>query len=341
MRWRYGRLVRWQAALALYLVCIAGLTHAQPGGDVRRWLIEVNQAAKQQTFVGTMVVQSGSDMVSAKIWHIDHGAQTYERVDLLSGEPHTTMRQGDLVFGVDHTAKLVRQERTSDLGLFPAVLGSAGRNVGQHYVMQSLSAQRVAGRDTVGVALQAKDLWRHSYRIWRDKRSGLVLQWQTVSSHSGAVLEQVAYSDIVVAGGVDFAAMQAWQRVPANYAVVVKDALKVQPSSIGWSQRAPVAGFEAGAVSKPQINGQTVEGAPAQWVFSDGLASVSLFIEPSSARGARQPSAVHLGATTSVSASVPPMWVTAVGEVPVATLRALLGSVQFDGRPSHNKPMEP
>lgn len=312
------------AALGL---CSAVL--AQPASDIRAWLLDVNTAAQQQTFAGTMVVQSGAEMVSAKIWHIDHNGQALERVDLLSGEPHTTLRRGDTVFGVDHGAQLVRQERRTDLGLFPAVLTSAGQQVGNHYVMQSLSAKRVAGLATVGVALQAKDAWRHSYRIWRDAKSGLVLKWQTVATDSGEVLEQVAYSDIVVAGGVDLPTMQQWLQVPPAYAVRVADTQTVPASSLGWSQRQAVAGFEAGAVNRPRLNGALVAGAPAQWVFSDGLASVSLFVEPLAAKGQRQPSAVHLGATASVSEAVPPMWVTAVGEVPVATLRALMRSVVF------------
>jgi sigma-E factor negative regulatory protein RseB len=157
----------------------------------------------------------------------------------------------------------------------------------------------------------------------------LVLKWQTVSTTSGDVLEQVAYSDIAVASGVDVPQMQAWQQVPKNYMVMRKDTQSFEAGALGWQQRAPVAGFESGMVNKPRLNGQLIEGAPAQWLFSDGLASVSLFVEPLSARGQRQPSAVLLGATSSVSAAVPPMWVTAVGEAPVATLRALLTSVQF------------
>ena len=313
-------------AIALF---VATAAQAQTTIDLRSWLLDVNAAALQQTFVGTMVVQSGADMVSAKIWHIDHNGQALERVDLLSVEPHTTLRKGDVVFAIDHNTQLVRQERRSDLGLFPAALTSAGQHVGEHYVMQSLSAKRVAGLATVGVALQAKDQWRHSHRIWRDAKSGLVLKWQTVGSASGEVLEQVAYSDIVVAGGVDLATMQQWQQVPKQYKVQVSDTQSVTADSLGWRQTRGVLGFEAGPVNKPRLNGQLLLGAPAQWVFSDGLASVSLFVEPLSAQGQRQPSAVHMGATASVSAAVPPKWVTAVGEVPIETLRALLASIEF------------
>ena len=320
------------ARLALAGAVALGLCRAvsaQPASDIRAWLLDVNTAAQQQTFAGTMVVQSGPEMVSAKIWHIDHNGQALERVDLLSGKPHTTLRKGDTVFGVDHAAQLVRQERRTDLGLFPAVLTRAGQHVGKHYVMQSLSGKRVAGLATVGVALQAKDAWRHAYRIWRDAESGLVLTWQPLATDTGALFEQVAYSDLEVAGGVDLPTMQQWLQVPSAYAVRVADTQSLSASSLGWSQRQAVAGFEPGAVNKPRVNGVLVAGAPAQWVFSDGLASVSLFVEPLAAKGQRQPSAVHLGATASVSAAVPPMWVTAVGEVPVATLRALMRSVQF------------
>jgi sigma-E factor negative regulatory protein RseB len=58
-----------------------------------------------------------------------------------------------------------------------------------------------------------------------------------------------------------------------------------------------------------------------QWVFSDGLASVSLFVEPFDAQRHDQEGEAALGATHSVSRRVGEHWVTAVGEVPVSTLQ--------------------
>lgn len=68
-----------------------------------------------------------------------------------------------------------------------------------------------------------------------------------------------------------------------------------------------------------------------QWTFSDGLASVSLFVEPYDAQ--RQPREVllALGATYTLTRRLPgkdgDWWLTAVGEVPPQTLDAFAQSL--------------
>jgi sigma-E factor negative regulatory protein RseB len=60
-----------------------------------------------------------------------------------------------------------------------------------------------------------------------------------------------------------------------------------------------------------------------QWVFSDGLASVSLFIESfDAARHSKMVSheAVAMGATHMLTRRLDDWWITAVGEVPGQTL---------------------
>ena len=67
-------------------------------------------------------------------------------------------------------------------------------------------------------------------------------------------------------------------------------------------------------------DGQVVGQSPMQWVFSDGLASVSLFIEPfDPARHGSEKIAV-MGATHSLTRRIGSFWVTAMGEVPQPTL---------------------
>lgn len=66
-----------------------------------------------------------------------------------------------------------------------------------------------------------------------------------------------------------------------------------------------------------------------QWMFSDGLATVSLFVEPFNVR--RHTNEIELdagGATRTVTRRVHDWWLTAVGEVPVATLLAFAQALE-------------
>ncbi|MNT87926.1 MucB/RseB family protein [compost metagenome] len=67
-----------------------------------------------------------------------------------------------------------------------------------------------------------------------------------------------------------------------------------------------------------------------QCLYSDGLASVSLFFESfDSQRHPAEPQVSSMGATQLLAQRVPPdTWVTVVGEVPLQTLRLFAGQLE-------------
>ena len=67
-----------------------------------------------------------------------------------------------------------------------------------------------------------------------------------------------------------------------------------------------------------------------QCLYSDGLASVSLFVEPfDPQRHPAQPQVSSMGATQLLAQRGPSdMWLTAVGEVPLQTLRLFVGQLE-------------
>ena len=73
-------------------------------------------------------------------------------------------------------------------------------------------------------------------------------------------------------------------------------------------------------------------GAPegsVQWIFSDGLASVSLFVEPYDRQRHLQEGVVMTaGATQTLTRRLQDWWLTVVGEVPPQTLKAFAQSLE-------------
>jgi sigma-E factor negative regulatory protein RseB len=65
-----------------------------------------------------------------------------------------------------------------------------------------------------------------------------------------------------------------------------------------------------------------------QWVFSDGLAAVSLFVEPYDRQRHRQEGLFASGATQTLTRRIQDWWLTAVGEVPHQTLNAFAQSLE-------------
>ena len=67
---------------------------------------------------------------------------------------------------------------------------------------------------------------------------------------------------------------------------------------------------------------------PLQWVFSDGLASVSLFVEPLDRQRHESESMMSMGATQTMTRQLGPYWLTVVGEAPLATLKLFADSLE-------------
>jgi sigma-E factor negative regulatory protein RseB len=104
--------------------------------------------------------------------------------------------------------------------------------------------------------------------------------------------------------------------VPEGWRVEKPDAVKTTAAAEGWGLKTPVAGFKPMSCYK-----RPAEGA-LQWIFSDGLASVSLFVESYDRQRHVQEGVFASGATNTLTRRVQDWWVTAVGEVPAQTLRA-------------------
>jgi sigma-E factor negative regulatory protein RseB len=65
-----------------------------------------------------------------------------------------------------------------------------------------------------------------------------------------------------------------------------------------------------------------------QWIFSDGLASVSLFLEPYDRQRHQQEGILAAGATQTLTRRLDDWWLTVVGEVPPPTLKAFAQSLE-------------
>lgn len=304
-------------------------TQAQPGADtnLNDWLVRVHEASRLRAYTGTFVVSSATGMASARIWHACEGSQQIERVEALSGIPRATFRRNDQVLTLFPQARVAVFENRESLGLFPGLLKSNDSAINAFYQLKRMGSGRVAGLDAELVVLQPKDKLRFGYKVWSEKRTGLVMQLQTLDSE-GRVLEQSAFSELQLDAPVSLGQLHQMMDDTAGYRVERPALQKATAESMGWTLRQVVAGFKPmGCFKRPvsgQVNGESADGA-MQWVFSDGLATVSLFVEAFDAqRHGREGHANLGGASHALTRRIDSWWASAVGEVPQATLMAFV-----------------
>lgn len=306
-----------------------GPADAAPAAEQRsigEWLMRMHDASRKRAYTGTFVVSSDAMLASARIWHACEGEQQIERVDALTGPPRTTFRRNDHVVTFLQDSKVARIEKREALGLFPNLLQAADSSIAEFYAARQLGQDRVAGFEADIVLLKPKDKLRFGYRVWSEKKSGLVVKLQTLGP-DGRVLEQAAFSELQIDAPVRLDSLVRMMNKTTGYRTERLETLTVDPAAEGWALREAVPGFRPMSCIKraPQPG---MAPSTMQWVFSDGLASVSLFVEPYDAQRHLKEGLVAMGATQSLMQRNDDWWLTAVGEVPPVTLKSFAKALQ-------------
>jgi sigma-E factor negative regulatory protein RseB len=312
------------------------LSHAQvSAGDTsadakqtRVWLTRIHEAARKHNFQGTFIVSAGGVMSSARIAHFCEGGNQFERIESLDGQARHVFRHNELVHTVWPQSRVALVEQRDALTSFPALLQNGDDRIVDFYDVRAQGAERVAGHEADVLWLRPRDSYRYGYRLWAEKNSGLLLRADVLGERS-EVLESSAFSDVTI--GVKphpetvLQPMKKLEGYRVMRPVMTPTRLEVE----GWSLRRPVPGFQQVSCVKrpldsaaPEASQHSLDSQAIQTIFSDGLTYVSVFIEPyKSERHAR---AMHaaMGATQTLMRRQGDWWITVVGDVPAATLRA-------------------
>ena len=290
--------------------------------NINDWLMRMHEASRKRSYVGTFVVSSAATMSSARIWHVCQGDQQVERVEALTGPPRSVYRHNNLVHSFMPDSKVMLSERRESLGLFPDLLKSASSGIADFYTAKAVGHERVAGIQTDVVELRPKDNLRFAYRVWAEQESGLVLKLQTLDAE-GQVLEQAAFSELQFDESLKMDKLLQMMKKTGGYRVEKLKLSKTTADAEGWVLKTPVPGFNSLSCYRRPVANRELGGRAEsmQWTFSDGLASISLFVEPYEQRHHKQESSLSIGATQTITRRINAYWVTAMGEVPLATLQ--------------------
>ena len=312
---------------------------AAPAGEppvmsVTEWLQRMHAGGRQRSYVGTFVVSAqGGDLSSARIWHVRDGDMQIERIEALSGPQRSTFRRNHHVMTFLPEAKVVKVEKRENLDLFPNLPDKADSSIGDFYDVRAIGKDRVAGFDADVVQLVPHDGLRFGYRIWSERRTGLVVKLQTVDGES-RVVEQSAFSELQLDAPVKAQALSQMMANTTGYRVEKLELERTTAQNEGWTLSTPVAGFKPRSFFRRPTIDDSKSGQDAttvQWTFSDGLASVSLFIERYDPARAPRDGVLTIGATNAIRRRLPEpasdWWLTAVGEVPQQTLNAFAQSL--------------
>jgi len=295
-----------------------------PEEQARQWLLRMHNAASQRNYQGTLVVTASGSIQSSRIVHYCEGSQSFERVDMLDGQPRRVLRHNDQMLTLWPEAKVARLEQRDAVQPFPALLTGNEDQPFERYEMVAEGPGRVAGFDAAVFLMRPRDDWRFAQRIWAEQASGLLLRADLVAP-DGRVLESSAFSDLSIGTKTRPESVQAALRQLDGWRVSRPMPQRTALDAEGWQLKVPVPGFRQARCVKRSLDGARDDprdevAEVVQAVYTDGLTYVSVFIEPLRAERQRAGSAA-VGATHTWMQAQGSHWITVMGDVPLATLK--------------------
>lgn len=316
------------ATLLLSAICVP-VAHAEPNEDGWQLLQKAAVAAHQLSYRGIFIYESHQQSKAVQITHLNNGQGEYSRNVLLDSAPREVFSQGrDLVIFNPKKEKIIIQKRRGQ-NLFPAILPTQLEPLKLSYALYMGENDSVAGRNTKQLMLVPRDSFRYYYKFWVDQEYGLLLKY-SMQNAKQEVLETIAFNQINLMETQDLGWFRPQIDTKKNYEMEHEAPIEDAPETTtgNWAIQALPSGFNKIGQMRLMAHGRTTP--VTQIILSDGLATVSLFIEP-----ARQKPRIgyHAVGNNSFYAVVQNgHQITVVGEVPQETVTKIAESVVFKNR---------
>lgn len=322
--------------LAVAAAIVAAQAWAQDSTAPRKvsaleWLKKIADSSRTVSYSGTFVYQHGNRVETSRVVHyVNAAGGVFERLETLDGPSREVVRANDHVTVYLPDARVVLVERRSTRHM-PVMLPERLSDLNSQYEVKVLDGGRVGGFECQWIIAEPKDKMRYGRKFCAELESGLPLRAQ-VFNERAVVIESFGFSQLALGGSFnrDHVNSKYEARAQAQKWRVDRSALNVveQAADTGWT----VAGLPAGFRKLMEVK-RTIVGRPLAMphlVYSDGLAAISVFIEPKQREIGAKP-LISQGAVHIFKRVHGDYVVTALGEAPAATVMQIANSMELKG----------
>jgi sigma-E factor negative regulatory protein RseB len=313
------------------LAAIAVTTPAVADSDARGWIEKMSVAMQDLDYNGTFVYLHGGDIESMKIYHRKKDGIEHERLVSLNGEAREIIRNADDVICIWPGSKSVIVSKAKPRTPFPRFEPAQMQSLQSHYRFEELAPARIADRPARTIDISPLDEYRYGYRLWIDQETSLLLR-SAMSDYTGAVLEQVMFTEIEVEESVPmeiFQVASTGKRYEWLAGTDLQERLQpeIETDIPSVKKMALPNGFE---LTGEQISPVAGSSKPARrLMYSDGLSSVSVFVAESGGENGDLLGTSTMGAVSAFGIDLGQWHATVVGEVPIHTVKMVGESIEL------------
>ena len=308
-----------------------------------KMLNRISDADSSRFYRGTFIMVKPGELSAMRVTHGRDDDGTWESLESLTGESRTVVRQQGKVISVYPSRELVTIRHTDAPDSLHFTLPEDVDKLSRFYSMKQRDDDRVADRPAMVIDLIPDDEYRYGYRYWVDKETGMLLRCDLVDENR-TVVEQMMFTSLdylPVSPDYDFT-LNAYQQFRRQQIVDGSSTVdgKLVPEADPWVVSNLPDGFvlaETAMRNAHDAIGGQAEASPdtvdtdepelLHMVYSDGLASVSVFIENFEGDSNHLLGPASVGAVNAYGNPLGRHYITVVGEVPPKTVKLLAESI--------------
>ena len=310
---------------------VAASDETDTSDSARQWLDRMSHAIKTLNYEGTFVYIHDNQLEAMHIIHShnEHGEQ--ERLLSLAGSPREIIRDNDLLTCILPDASAVVVEKSRPKEYLPTGLHKITQSLKQYYRFSVIGDDRMAGRDAKIIQVQPRDPYRYGYGLWIDRQTDMLLK-SDLLDEAGDAVEQVMFTNISI--GEDIDSSQLKPTIDANgfkWFREDKTNDRAKESKSGWYVDKLPDGFKMGMKKK---HAMPMDEMPLEHLmYTDGLSSVSVFIEKIEKGKPMLEGLSNMGAVNAYGTEVDGHHITVVGEVPKSAVKMIGDHVRYKPQP--------
>ena len=291
--------------------------------DAHTWLDRMTRAVEDLSYQGTFVHLLGGEAETLQIVHLNDDGRVSERIVSMDGVGREIIRHQDEVQCILPDRQIVLMDERRDVSPLVSALPNYSEELQQHYDFSLLSMARVVERETQIVAIQPRDEFRYGYILWLDTETAMPLKSQ-LRDDQGRTVEQILFTRIQFSDEIPLSAVEPTIDSDGFSVIRALEATETE-EALQWRASSLPGGFKLSVATQKPMAGS--EYPVEHLVYSDGLATVSVFIENPNSDPEVAAGFSRVGSSNAFSLSLNGRQVTAIGEVPMRTVETIATSL--------------
>mgnify|MGYP003386100405 FL=1 len=319
--------------IALFLLLAFGFSAAfaqelpRSSESALNWLKRMADAPRRHNYSGTFVYYADGHIETSRIVHKVDSISERERIEVLDGSPRIVFRNNDEMKCYLPDSKRIYTEKRWFRKFFPDILPQPFDNViDENYYVKEDRLERVTDHQCQVLSLTPRDSLRHGHQFWVDVETGLLLKAAVVNGSE--IIEQFAFAQLEIDGEIHSDSLKPNQSmVQEEWKVTDLITSFLKAGELKWQIMSLPVGFKKLVEMKRNLAEKPT--LVDHIALSDGLATVSVFIEPITQDApASLPGFFTIRGAINIYVRILSDYkITTVGEVPLETIKLIGDSV--------------